>query len=156
LCRAAVTFAPPPHGRIDDYAAVMAQDAGYSGTPQLKKLGIKPGLRLVVLGADPDWDFAEPLEDIELLRQGATDVALVFVRSAVELADMAAWGEWIFPAGSLWVAWPRKAAGHVSDVDENAIRDTALELGLVDVKVAAIDTDWSGLKIVWRKENRRR
>ena len=52
------------------------------------------------------------------------------------------------------MAWPRKAAGHVSDVDENAIRAAALELGMVDVKVAAIDTDWSGLKIMWRKENR--
>jgi hypothetical protein len=67
---------------------------------------------------------------------------------------MADWGEQIFPAGACWVAWPRKAAGHVSDVDENAIRDAALELGMVDVKVAAIDEDWSGLKIVWRKENR--
>ena len=127
--------------------------AGYSGTPQLKKLGIKPGLRLVVVDRPDDWEFAEPLEDVELVPPGPTDVALVFVRARAEL-DMATWGKWIFPAGSVWVAWPRKAAGHVSDVDENAIRDAALELGLVDVKVAAIDTDWSGLKIVWRKENR--
>jgi hypothetical protein len=54
----------------------------------------------------------------------------------------------------LWAAWPRKAAGHVSDLDENVIRDAALERGLVDVKVAAIDTDWSGLKLVWRLANR--
>ncbi len=127
--------------------------SGYSGTPQLKKLGIKPGLRLVVVGRADDWDFAEPLEDVELVSPGPTDVALVFVRAAAEL-DLATWGQWIFPAGAVWVAWPRKAAGHVSDVDENAIRDAALKLGMVDVKVAAIDTDWSGLKIVWRKENR--
>ncbi|WP_332644603.1 DUF3052 domain-containing protein [Aeromicrobium sp.] len=127
--------------------------AGYSGTPQLKKLGIKPGLRLVVVGKSPGWEFAEPLEDVELVEPGPTDVALVFVRERAQV-DFATWGQWIFPAGSIWVAWPRKAAGHVSDVDENAIRDAALELGLVDVKVAAIDTDWSGLKIVWRKENR--
>ena len=132
----------------------MAQDSGYSGTPQLKKLGIKPGLRLTVIGADTEWEFAEPLEDVEQLPEGATDIALVFVRSATELDGLAAWGEWIFPAGSLWIAWPRKAAGHVSDVTENAIRDGALELGLVDVKVAAIDTSWSGLKLMWRKENR--
>ncbi|MEO6605353.1 MAG: DUF3052 domain-containing protein [Aeromicrobium sp.] len=125
----------------------------YSGTPQLKKLGIKPGVRLVVAAAAPDWSFAEPLEDVERVSTGPTDVALVFVRAAAEL-DLAAWGHWIFPAGAVWVAWPRKAAGHVSDVDENAIRNAALELGMVDVKVAAIDTDWSGLKIVWRKENR--
>jgi hypothetical protein len=134
----------------------MAQDSGYSGTPQLKKLGIKPGLRLVVVGADADWAFAEPLEDVELATGGPTDVALVFVRTAAELDALAGWGEWIFPAGSLWIAWPRKAAGHLSDVTENAIRDGALELGMVDVKVAAIDTDWSGLKLVWRKENRNR
>lgn len=129
-------------------------DSGYSGTPQLKKLGVGPGLRLAVVGADGDWDFAEPLEDVERVPEGPTDVALVFVRSAAELDGLAAWGEWIFPAGSLWIAWPRKAAGHVSDVTENAIRDGALELGLVDVKVAAIDGDWSGLKLMWRKENR--
>jgi hypothetical protein len=61
----------------------------------------------------------------------------------------------VFPVGAVWVAWPRKAAGHVSDVTENAIRAAALEIGMVDTKVAAIDEDWSGLKIVWRKENRR-
>jgi hypothetical protein len=133
----------------------MASDSGYSGTPQLKKLGIKPGVRLLVVGAS-DWDFAEPLDGVELMSPGPTDVALVFVRSANLLEEMATWGKWIFPAGSLWVAWPRKAAGHVSDVDENAIRAAALELGMVDVKVAAIDTDWSGLKIMWRKENRTR
>jgi hypothetical protein len=134
----------------------MAQDSGYSGTPQLKKLGIKPGLRLVVIAADVDWEFAVPLEDVERVTDGPTDVALVFVRSGAELGGLGAWGEWIFPAGSLWIAWPRKAAGHVSDVTENAIRDGALELGMVDVKVAAIDTNWSGLKLMWRKENRTR
>ncbi|KQV76096.1 hypothetical protein ASC61_14385 [Aeromicrobium sp. Root344] len=134
----------------------MAQDSGYSGTPQLKKLGIKPGLRLAVVGADAGWTFEEPLDGVELVAEGPTDVAVVFVRSAAGLDRLTAWGEWIFPAGSLWIAWPRKAAGHVSDVTENAIRDGALELGLVDVKVAAIDTDWSGLKLMWRKENRTR
>lgn len=132
----------------------MAQESGYSGTPQLRKLGIKPGLRLVVVGADPTWSFAEPPVGVEEVPPGPTDVALVFVRSAAHMASMAEWGEWIFPAGSLWVAWPRKAAGHVSDVDENAIRGAALAWGLVDVKVAAIDHDWSGLKMMWRKENR--
>jgi hypothetical protein len=131
-------------------------DSGYSGTPQLKKLGIKPGLRLVVVGADDDWDFAEPLDGNERAADGPTDVALVFLRSEAELDGLASWGEWIFPSGSLWIAWPRKAAGHVSDVTENAIRVGALELGMVDVKVAAIDTDWSGLKLMWRKENRTR
>ena len=56
--------------------------------------------------------------------------------------------------GALWVAWPRKAGGHVSDVDENLLREVLLPTGVVDVKVAALDVDWSGLKFVWRKENR--
>jgi hypothetical protein len=52
------------------------------------------------------------------------------------------------------VAWPRRAAGHVSDITDNIVRDEALPLGLVDVKVAALDEDWSALKVVWRRENR--
>ena len=87
----------------------------------------------------------------------AADVIVAFCRDAATLrTGLAGWGEAIFPAGMVWVAWPRKAAGHVSDVDENLIRDSALALGLVDVKVAALDHDWSGLKVVWRKENRTR
>ena len=60
----------------------------------------------------------------------------------------------IYPAGALWVAWPR-AGGHRSDITDNVIRAHALPIGLVDVKVAAIDDDWSGLRLVWRVENRR-
>ena len=60
----------------------------------------------------------------------------------------------IFPAGSRWVAWPRRAGGHQSDITENLLREHALPLGIVDTKVAAIDTDWSGLKFMWRRENR--
>jgi hypothetical protein len=130
--------------------------SGYSGTPQLKKLGITPGLRLAVVGAPPGWTFEEPPEGVEHVDAGETDIAVVFVREAAELDAMDVWGEWIFPSGWLWIAWPRKAAGHVSDVDENAIRGAALSLGMVDVKVAAIDTDWSGLKIMWRRTNRAR
>ena len=128
--------------------------AGYSGTPQQTKLGIVPGVRLRIIGADPDWSFAQPLEDVEVIEEGPCEIALVFVRALAELDSMVRWGELVYPSGGLWVAWPRKAGGHVSEVDENAIRDTAIAIGMVDVKVAAIDDDWSGLKIVWRKENR--
>ncbi len=61
----------------------------------------------------------------------------------------------IFPDGSLWTAWPRRAAGHASDITDNIVREIALPLGIVDVKVAAIDDDWSGLRFVWRVSNRR-
>lgn len=84
----------------------------------------------------------------------AADVLLVFVTEPPGLDRMPAWAERIFPAGAIWVAWPRKAAGRTSDVTENLIREHALALGLVDTKVAAIDNDWSGLKLVWRRELR--
>jgi hypothetical protein len=60
----------------------------------------------------------------------------------------------IFPGGALWVAWPRRAGGHDSDITDREIRALALPLGLVDVKVAALDQDWSGLRLVWRTEHR--
>jgi hypothetical protein len=85
---------------------------------------------------------------------GSSDVVLIFIREAAGLSVIARLGEMIFPDGAVWVAWPRKAAGHVSDIAENDIRDAALPIGLVDVKVAALDHDWSGLRLVWRKELR--
>ena len=130
-------------------------DSGYSGTPQLKKLGIVPGVRLAVVGADPTWHFETEPQGVELVTSGSADVILAFARSAADVRELIpTLGERIRPAGALWIAWPRKAAGHTSDVTENLLRDVALPLGLVEVKVAAIDTDWSGLKIVWRRENR--
>jgi hypothetical protein len=82
-------------------------------------------------------------------------VIISFVRAAVELTDrVEELAARIRPDGAFWIAWPRRAAGHVSDVTENDIRAAVLPLGLVDVKVAAIDQDWSGLKIVWRRSER--
>jgi len=130
--------------------------AGYSGTPQLKKLGIVPGIRLAIVGAPAGWAFEREPDAVERVPDDASaDVVLAFFQNAQELdARIEALGERIRPAGSLWVAWPRKAAGHVSDITDNYIREVVLPRGLVDVKVAAIDNDWSGLKIVWRLENR--
>jgi hypothetical protein len=133
---------------------------GYSGTPQLRKLGITSGIRLAIVSRPRGWTFEEDLPtDVDVVRSeadGEVDVVLAFVRDPAQLGTLAEWGERVFPSGAIWVAWPRKAAGHVSDVDENAIRHEALAIGLVDVKVAAIDQDWSGLKVVWRKERRSR
>jgi hypothetical protein len=126
---------------------------GYSGTPQARKLGLKPGLRAALDGAPPGWALDDPPE-LEWV-DGPADVVVAFVRSAADLAArLPALAQRVFPAGGLWIAWPRRAAGHVSDVTENGVRDQVLPLGLVDVKVAAIDEDWSGLRIVWRVENR--
>jgi hypothetical protein len=83
-------------------------------------------------------------------------VIIAFFSHANELAgEVEELGQRIFPAGALWIAWPRRAAGHRSDITDNVIREYVLPLGLVDVKVAAIDEDWSGLRVVWRVERRR-
>jgi hypothetical protein len=128
--------------------------AGYSGTPQVRKLGIKPGMRVAVEKTPDGWALDDPPATVDASGRAA-DVVVWFVRTAAELADAEAYGRRIFPDGALWIAWPRRAAGHDSDVTENGIRDAVLPLGLVDVKVAAIDVDWSGLKIVWRKDRRK-
>jgi len=131
-------------------------DSGYSGTPQLKKLGIVPGARWDLDAAPDGWAFETAPDPADRApASGPADVIVAFVRGAAEIVPLLERLESrIFPAGALWIAWPRKAAGHVSDVAENDIRDAALARKLVDVKVAAIDTDWSGLKLVWRKESR--
>jgi hypothetical protein len=129
--------------------------AGYSLTPQAKKLGLKPDLRVALHDAPAGWQLADP-PDVHYVRgDEPADVIISFVRTEADLVErVAALGKRIFPDGTLWFAWPRRAAGHVSDVTDNGIRAVVLPLGLVDVKVAAIDDDWSGLKIVWRRENR--
>ncbi|CAM5412748.1 DUF3052 family protein [Leifsonia shinshuensis] len=134
--------------------------AGYSGTPLWKKLGLKPGMRAQLLHADPGW--AVPVEDgpvdVEWLPPASTEPAgliVAFYREAADyVGELDALAPRIHPAGMIWAAWPRKAAGHVSDLDENIIRDTALARGLVDVKVAALSQDWSALKLVHRRANR--
>ncbi len=86
----------------------------------------------------------------------AADVIVTFVTRAAELAPrIPGLAERVFPAGALWVAWPRKAADHVSDLGDTLVRNTLLDFGLVDTKVSALDADWSSLKFVWRTENRR-
>ncbi|MET1052872.1 MAG: DUF3052 family protein [Mycetocola sp.] len=135
--------------------------AGYSASGQARKLGVKPGLRVLLDAAPVDWSFDEEPDGVEVLTGAAVtdaakaDIVLCFVTEAASIAArLDENGRRIYPAGSLWMLWPRKAAGHTSDVTENLIRDAALERGLVDVKVAAVSEDWSGLKIVWRVENR--
>ncbi len=143
--------------RIGLYGGPMA---GYSERPLVRKLGIKPDHRLVVIDAPPRWSLAAlppGVEVTEVTSGSAVDgaeVVVVFVRAAAHLPAVLALGPAVFPDGMIWVAWPRKAGAHVSDVTEQAIRDTVLPVGLVDVKVAALDDDWSGLKVVWRKERR--
>jgi hypothetical protein len=129
--------------------------AGYSTTPQSRKLGLKDGTRLAVVGTPDGWELDAPPDVVDVDGDDPADVILTFVRDLATLdGGLDGWARRIAPAGAVWVLWPRKAAGHRSEVDENAIREAALGRGLVDVKVAAVDIDWSGLKVVWRKENR--
>ena len=131
--------------------------AGYSSTPQAKKLGLKPGQRVSLDRPPAGWSLTDPPADLLVVRDPEpADLIVCFLRSAAELARLPALGERIYPAGALWVAWPRRAAGHSSDLTDNVIREQALLLGLVDVKVAAMDHDWSALRLVWRVVNRTR
>ena len=125
-----------------------------TGTPLWKKLGIKEGYRLTLVAAPDGWTVPDLPDGVTIGRGG--DVVVAFQRAAAELeSGIEELGRAIFPDGSLWIAWPRKAGGHDSDITENGIRDVVLPLGLVDVKVAALDEDWSGLKVVWRLERRK-
>jgi hypothetical protein len=121
-------------------------------TTQLAKLGILPGARWRVDAAPANWQF-EVAPDVasEAAPTAPADVVIAFVTTAEQVAPaLERLEQMIFPAGALWIAWPRRAAGHASDVTDNLVREAALARSLVDTKVAAIDTDWSGLKLVWR------
>jgi hypothetical protein len=144
---------------------VAAESAGYSGTPLAKKLGIKDAGLLALLDAPPSWSVPELPDGMTVTRATAAsrrggkglaevDVALVFCRTAADVAAVPPLVGKLPKRSALWVAWPRKAGGHVSDVNDNLVREVLLPTGVVDVKVAALDVDWSALKFLWRKENR--
>lgn len=129
--------------------------AGYSGTPLPKKLEIKDNTRVATLGAPSDFK-----KTLGKLPPGATlkaglaaprDLTIWFVTSRKQLEGdirrvMPAKG-----AGSLWLAWPKKASGVKTDITEDVLRDVILPFGMVDRKVCAIDETWSGLLFSWRK-----
>jgi hypothetical protein len=125
-------------------------------TPQARKLGLKPGHRLALDDPPAGWHLQESPDGLLAADpDGTADVIIAFFRTAAEIPDrLPALARRIFPAGAVWAAWPRRAAGHTSDITDNAVREHALDLGLVDVKVAAIDEDWSALRLVWRAKNR--
>ncbi|MGW4646782.1 DUF3052 domain-containing protein [Kitasatospora sp. NPDC004289] len=134
-----------------------APAGGYSGTPLAKKIGIRAGDQVRVSHRPGGWEVPDLPEGTTVAAGGpqGADVALAFHRSFAVLAAEAAElvGE-LDDHAMLWIAWPRRAAGHDSDITENGLRELFLPLGVVDVKVAALGDDWSGLKFVRRKENR--
>jgi hypothetical protein len=126
-----------------------------AATSQARKLGLKAGLRVSLDGPPDGWELTEPPGGLLPPDEDGADLILAFFRAADEIADrLPALAKRVFPAGAVWALWPRRAAGHVSDITDDVVRSCALELGLVDVKVAAVDQDWSGLRLVWRVSNR--
>jgi hypothetical protein len=134
--------------------------AGYSATPLNRKLGYKTGFRVCTKGAPDNYrQMIEPLPDgIRFSRRFRKDVDLYhfFTRSHRELEDtLPKLLSIIRQDGMIWVSWPKKASKVPTDVTEDDIRTICLPLGLVDVKVCAVDDVWSGLKLVIRKELRK-
>ena len=133
--------------------------AGYSGTPLLKKLGIKSGFDVAFVNAPENFvkqlDLPSDLNVRSLSRARDLDFILVFAKSQRILATgFAQCSLKIKPNGMFWVSWPKKTSGVKTDLTENIVRDTGLAAGLVDVKVCAIDEVWSGLKFVYRLKDR--
>ena len=142
--------------------------AGYSGTPLAKKLGIKAGAAAMVVGYSGDYaELVAPLpEGVEIMTldtlpdgrvsAASVDVLHLFTNSRDELFRVLDEARGMIKQdGAIWVSWYKKAAKLPTEITEDTIRDAALPMGLVDVKVCAVDEKWSGLKLVIRKELRK-
>jgi hypothetical protein len=135
------------------------KSAGYSGKPLAKKLGIKEGMTVVAV--DAPWHYAELLspvpESVEITeeKRAEADIIHIFTNSRDDLfRGLAEARGLIKQDGTIWVSWYKKSAKLPTEITEDTVREAALPLGLVDVKVCAVDENWSGLKLVIRKENR--
>jgi hypothetical protein len=136
--------------------------AGYSGTPLPRKLGIKPGARVGLIGAPEGFDST--LGDLpdgvavrrRLGREPFDVIVAFFSRWSTLERRLPGLSAALDPAGGLWIAWPKRASGVTTDVTEDAVRDLGLAAGLVDNKVCAIDEIWSGLRLVYRLRDRPR
>lgn len=134
----------------------MSETHGYSGKPLAAKLGIKPGQTLSSVDAPEHYEaLVAPLPDgvrrVETLEAGA-EVIHLFVRDRAALsAQVDNIVKAVAPGCMLWVSWPKKTSPLFMDLTEDGVRSALLPTGLVDVKVAAVDADWSGLKFLWRR-----
>jgi hypothetical protein len=132
---------------------------GYSGTPLPRKLGINEGTTVAFSGQPPEFETAlgELPEAVTVKRRAVAplDVAVAFFTRRAQLERrFSALARAIFPAGGLWIAWPKRSSGVATDLTEDVIRELALASGLVDNKVCAIDETWSGLRLVYRLRDR--
>jgi hypothetical protein len=133
--------------------------AGYSGTPLAKKLGFKPAHEVLLVDAPPSYrKLVEPLpEGVRFVPRLAatTDIVHAFATRKTDLAkSLKGFRAKLKPDGVVWVSWPKKSAKVTTDITEDTIRELALPLGFVDIKVCAVDETWSGLKLMVRKELR--
>jgi hypothetical protein len=133
--------------------------AGYSGTQLVKKLGFREGWRIAIVGGPAGVAalLGELPAGVEIVHglDGGLDAVWLFVRSRAELErDLPAALEILPPTGTLWISWPKRASGIPTDLSENVLREVVLPSGWVDIKVAAIDDQWSGLRFALRRELR--
>ncbi len=132
---------------------VTAQTAGYSGTPLAKKLGIKPGFNIRLINAPENYFklFADLPEDLHINNETfePKDLIHFFTREKGEYFSMlTGLRSQLKPGGMIWISWPKKSSKLKTDISEDVIREFALQNGLVDIKVCAVDEVWSGLKLV--------
>ena len=133
--------------------------AGYSGTPLVKKLGIKEGSRVALVNAPKDFSSQLPdlPDDVKFLKptSKSLDLILFFVLFERILArDFGKLADRITANGMIWIAWPKKSAGVATDLSFELVQHIGLDAGLVDVKICAINETWSGLKFVYRVKDR--
>lgn len=133
--------------------------AGYSGKPVYQKLGIKTGDRVCVVDAPGDYDELiggkVPGARFTTNTRLSADIVHIFATEARYLEkELPRLTRMIFPDGAIWVSWPKKSSNVATDISEDTIRQLALPIGLVDIKVCAINEVWSGLKLVVRKAGR--
>jgi hypothetical protein len=146
-------------GKSGGVGVAARPSAGYSGTPLAKKLGVKDGQltwrsKMPASVAAEITSFGVRPALVKTPRAGL-GMAHVFVTRKVELAEhLARLRDLLAPDGVIWVSWPKKASGVATDVTEDVVREVCLPLGLVDIKVCAVDVVWSGLKLVIRRSER--
>jgi hypothetical protein len=133
--------------------------AGYSKTPLVKKLGIKPGFRLILLDAPENYgqtlgELPENVTVADTLTGSFDFIQFFTTRKETLVGKFPQLKQALIPAGTLWFSWPKRASKVDTDLTENIIRDIGLDNSLVDVKVAAVDEVWSGLKFVYRLKDR--
>lgn len=132
------------------------QPAGYSGKSVIAKIGLKPGQTLAVVNPPAHFaELVEPLPDgahVHTGYDGEADIVWIFVRDRTELEFMAPQVTGAKDGAAIWVSWPKKASRLFRDLTEDGLREVLLPTGWVDVKVCAVDADWSGLKFLRRRQ----